>query len=199
MFWYQGRVCRTPCLPCELHSSSARKSWIISDWPSTWRALSRSSKKILHVDEHEYYGGAEAAFSLQEVDEWVEKFRGGKVHCRRLWEFEAYATQILLWDLFDVLLYGRQTPKLRRKPEACLSQERTPLPCHPRSSTQNRSSWHSWSHQRCIDNWHSRQSGTGGYMPEKLGGHYEGCQMVERISPKTRASTTEPNEAWWSF
>ncbi|KAE9380053.1 rab geranylgeranyl transferase escort protein-like protein [Stipitochalara longipes BDJ] len=36
-------------------------------------ALSRSNKKILHVDENEYYGGAEAAFSLQQVDEWVKK------------------------------------------------------------------------------------------------------------------------------
>jgi RAB protein geranylgeranyltransferase component A len=39
--------------------------------------LSRSNKKILHVDENEYYGGAEAAFSLQEVDEWVKKISGG--------------------------------------------------------------------------------------------------------------------------
>ncbi|KAG9234502.1 rab geranylgeranyl transferase escort protein-like protein [Amylocarpus encephaloides] len=36
-------------------------------------ALSRSDKKVLHVDENEYYGGSEAAFSLQEVDEWVDK------------------------------------------------------------------------------------------------------------------------------
>ncbi|CAG8954274.1 hypothetical protein HYFRA_00005894 [Hymenoscyphus fraxineus] len=36
-------------------------------------ALSRSDKKILHVDENPYYGGAEAAFSLQEVDEWIER------------------------------------------------------------------------------------------------------------------------------
>merc|ERR1711939_764630 len=36
-------------------------------------ALSRSDKKVLHVDQNEYYGGAEAAFSLQDVDEWVEK------------------------------------------------------------------------------------------------------------------------------
>ncbi|OWP00238.1 hypothetical protein B2J93_3992 [Marssonina coronariae] len=36
-------------------------------------ALSRSDKKILHVDPNEYYGGTEAAFSLQEADEWVEK------------------------------------------------------------------------------------------------------------------------------
>jgi len=38
-------------------------------------ALSRSNKKVLHVDQNEYYGGAEAAFSLQEVDEWVEKLK----------------------------------------------------------------------------------------------------------------------------
>ncbi|KAG9240739.1 GDP dissociation inhibitor [Calycina marina] len=34
-------------------------------------ALSRSDKKILHVDQHDYYGSAEAAFGLQEADEWV--------------------------------------------------------------------------------------------------------------------------------
>ncbi|CAM1501773.1 Fc.00g037570.m01.CDS01 [Cosmosporella sp. VM-42] len=36
-------------------------------------ALSRSGKNILHVDASDYYGGPEAAFSLQEVDEWAEK------------------------------------------------------------------------------------------------------------------------------
>ncbi|KAF2873154.1 rab geranylgeranyl transferase escort protein-like protein [Massariosphaeria phaeospora] len=34
-------------------------------------ALSRSGKKILHIDQNEYYGGAEAAFSLQEAEEWA--------------------------------------------------------------------------------------------------------------------------------
>ncbi|KAF1916800.1 GDP dissociation inhibitor [Ampelomyces quisqualis] len=34
-------------------------------------ALSRSDKKILHIDENEYYGGAEAAFSLNEAEEWA--------------------------------------------------------------------------------------------------------------------------------
>lgn len=34
-------------------------------------ALSRSGKNILHVDENSYYGGAEAAFTLQEADEWA--------------------------------------------------------------------------------------------------------------------------------
>lgn len=36
------------------------------------RALSRSSKNVIHLDPNPYYGGAEAAFSLQEVDEWIE-------------------------------------------------------------------------------------------------------------------------------
>lgn len=36
-------------------------------------ALSRSGKKILHIDKNEYYGQAEAALSIQEVESWVEK------------------------------------------------------------------------------------------------------------------------------
>ncbi|ROW13714.1 hypothetical protein VPNG_04592 [Cytospora leucostoma] len=36
-------------------------------------ALSRSDKKILHLDPNEYYGGAEAAFSLQEADAWASE------------------------------------------------------------------------------------------------------------------------------
>ncbi|KAK2782115.1 Rab proteins geranylgeranyltransferase component A [Onygenales sp. PD_12] len=36
-------------------------------------ALSRSGKKVLHVDKHDYYGGSEAAFSLQEADAWVKQ------------------------------------------------------------------------------------------------------------------------------
>ncbi|WYZ39341.1 hypothetical protein EsH8_III_001255 [Colletotrichum jinshuiense] len=34
-------------------------------------ALSRSGKQILHLDPNEYYGGSEAAFSLQEIEEWA--------------------------------------------------------------------------------------------------------------------------------
>jgi RAB protein geranylgeranyltransferase component A len=34
---------------------------------------------VLHVDSNEYYGGAEAAFSLQEVEEWVTKVGAGKL------------------------------------------------------------------------------------------------------------------------
>ncbi|KAL2830201.1 GDP dissociation inhibitor-domain-containing protein [Aspergillus cavernicola] len=36
-------------------------------------ALSRSGKKVLHVDKSPYYGGPEAALSLQEAEEWVTK------------------------------------------------------------------------------------------------------------------------------
>ncbi|KAF2434865.1 hypothetical protein EJ08DRAFT_627082 [Tothia fuscella] len=35
-------------------------------------ALSRSEKRILHVDKNDYYGGAEAALSLQEAESWVQ-------------------------------------------------------------------------------------------------------------------------------
>lgn len=35
--------------------------------------MSRSDKKILHVDENDYYGGAEAAFSLEEAEEWSRR------------------------------------------------------------------------------------------------------------------------------
>ncbi|KMU91784.1 hypothetical protein CIHG_09657 [Coccidioides immitis H538.4] len=33
-------------------------------------ALSRSGKKVLHIDKNDYYGGSEAAFSLQEAEHW---------------------------------------------------------------------------------------------------------------------------------
>ncbi|GKZ33848.1 Rab proteins geranylgeranyltransferase component A [Aspergillus brasiliensis] len=36
-------------------------------------ALSRSGKNVLHVDRNPYYGGPEAAFSLQEAEEWAAK------------------------------------------------------------------------------------------------------------------------------
>ncbi|KAI2787131.1 hypothetical protein POX_f07493 [Penicillium oxalicum] len=36
-------------------------------------ALSRSGKTVLHLDQNSYYGGSEAAFSLDEAAEWVEQ------------------------------------------------------------------------------------------------------------------------------
>lgn len=41
------------------------------------RALSRSDKKILHVDQNPYYGGPDAALSLQDAEEWVTKVNQG--------------------------------------------------------------------------------------------------------------------------
>ncbi|TVY81662.1 Rab proteins geranylgeranyltransferase component A [Lachnellula suecica] len=59
-------------------------------------ALSRSDKKILHVDANEYYGGAEAAFSLQDVSEWVEKVKadsnGTPFQSPTLWKADTEAS-----------------------------------------------------------------------------------------------------------
>ncbi|KAJ5339312.1 hypothetical protein N7452_006040 [Penicillium brevicompactum] len=38
-------------------------------------ALSRSGKKVLHMDSNQYYGGPEAAFSLDEAQEWVQEVK----------------------------------------------------------------------------------------------------------------------------
>lgn len=56
-------------LPCEYLSQLT---------PLIGRALSRSDKKVLHVDKNPYYGGAEAAFSLQEAQDWADKVGRGK-------------------------------------------------------------------------------------------------------------------------
>ncbi|GAB1311686.1 Rab proteins geranylgeranyltransferase component A [Madurella fahalii] len=36
-------------------------------------ALSRSGKKILHIDPNDFYGGAEAAFGLQDAESWAAR------------------------------------------------------------------------------------------------------------------------------
>lgn len=41
-------------------------------------ALSRSGKKVLHVDKNPYYGGPEAAFSLQEAEKWAKRISNGE-------------------------------------------------------------------------------------------------------------------------
>ncbi|KAI9841236.1 MAG: Rab proteins geranylgeranyltransferase component A [Sclerophora amabilis] len=38
-------------------------------------ALSRSGKKVLHVDKNDFYGGPDAALSLQEAGEWASKLK----------------------------------------------------------------------------------------------------------------------------
>ncbi|KAJ5171117.1 GDP dissociation inhibitor [Penicillium coprophilum] len=40
-------------------------------------ALSRSGKKVLHIDRNQYYGGSDAAFSLDEAQEWAERVNQG--------------------------------------------------------------------------------------------------------------------------
>lgn len=40
--------------------------------------MSRSGKKILHVDDNDYYGESEAAFSLQEAEEFAKQVHGGE-------------------------------------------------------------------------------------------------------------------------
>jgi RAB protein geranylgeranyltransferase component A len=42
-------------------------------------ALSRSGKKVLHVDRNPYYGGPEAAFSLREAENWVSQVNQGNL------------------------------------------------------------------------------------------------------------------------
>ena len=41
------------------------------------RALSREGRKILHVDKNTYYGGSEAALSLQDALDWVDSVGKG--------------------------------------------------------------------------------------------------------------------------
>ncbi|KAL4805808.1 hypothetical protein BDV18DRAFT_13358 [Aspergillus unguis] len=43
-------------------------------------ALSRSGKKVLHVDKNPYYGGPEAALSLQEAEEWASEVNKETAH-----------------------------------------------------------------------------------------------------------------------
>ncbi|KAI1755950.1 rab protein geranylgeranyltransferase component A [Xylaria castorea] len=42
-------------------------------------ALSRSNKRIIHLDENDFYGEHEAALSLQEADAWAQTYAGGGV------------------------------------------------------------------------------------------------------------------------
>lgn len=41
------------------------------------RALSRSGKRVLHVDHNDYYGGSDAALSLQDAEHWVTAVNNG--------------------------------------------------------------------------------------------------------------------------
>nr|POE59044.1 putative rab geranylgeranyltransferase c15c4.03 [Quercus suber] len=46
-------------------------------------ALSRAGYRILHLDHNQYYGGKEAALSLDEAEKWAKKFQGEHGQFRR--------------------------------------------------------------------------------------------------------------------
>jgi hypothetical protein len=46
---------------------------------SAIRALSRSGKKVLHVDKNSVYGGPDAALSLHEAEDWVSTVNQGEM------------------------------------------------------------------------------------------------------------------------
>ena len=43
------------------------------------RALSRSGKKVLHIDQNNIYGGHEAALSLQDAEAWKDTVNEGMI------------------------------------------------------------------------------------------------------------------------
>ncbi|KAK3707164.1 Rab proteins geranylgeranyltransferase component A [Vermiconidia calcicola] len=45
-------------------------------------SLSRSGKRILHLDKNDYYGGHEAALSLSEAEAWASRFAEDAPQCR---------------------------------------------------------------------------------------------------------------------
>lgn len=49
----------------------------LTDHKVIYSALSRSGKKVLHIDRHNYYGGNDAGLSLQDANAWIdERSRG---------------------------------------------------------------------------------------------------------------------------
>lgn len=68
---------------CPVTSSFVRSLYVtirhLANIPPN-RALSRSGKKILHVDKNPYYGGPEAALSLQEAEDWASEVNKGGIY-----------------------------------------------------------------------------------------------------------------------
>jgi len=52
------------------------------------RSLSRSGKKILHVDQHGYYGGSDAGLGLQDAEKWAEEVNKCELRWRRIFTSE---------------------------------------------------------------------------------------------------------------
>ena len=65
----QGRACRNLFSLCKATLATSSEGCALTD---AGRALSRTGKKVLHIDKNDYYGGAEAALSLQEAKTWAE-------------------------------------------------------------------------------------------------------------------------------
>jgi RAB protein geranylgeranyltransferase component A len=72
------------------------------------RALSRSGKKVLHVDKNTYYGGTDAAFSIQEAQEWVDMLQKGLSFCqeRLFWLLLTMITEPDREPFEDVSIYS---------------------------------------------------------------------------------------------
>jgi len=65
----------TPCIVSSSPPLHVRLK--LTDKASLDRSLSRSGKKVLHVDRHSYYGGDDAGLSLQDVESWVQELDEG--------------------------------------------------------------------------------------------------------------------------
>ena len=69
MLLFQGQGSRNLFLHCKVTSTTSSEGYALTD---AGRALSRTGKKVLHIDRNDYYGGSEAALSLQEAKTWAE-------------------------------------------------------------------------------------------------------------------------------
>ena len=66
---FPGRGCRNLFSHCKVALATSSQGCALTD---AGRALSRTGKKVLHIDKNDYYGGSEAALSLQEAKTWAE-------------------------------------------------------------------------------------------------------------------------------
>lgn len=65
----QGQGSRNLFSHCKATLNTCSEGCALTD---AGRALSRTGKKVLHIDKNDYYGGSEAALSLQEAKTWAE-------------------------------------------------------------------------------------------------------------------------------
>lgn len=125
------------------------------------RALSRSGKKVLHVDKHDYYGSTEAAFSLQEAEEWVNRINQCKIipplHMDPdiVADWVAPTNQLLAVILLSLPLYT--PPPLCQTPVvSSLSLEHIHSLCRLNSSTLDQNCCPTLCPQESTVSWNSR-------------------------------------------